>query len=456
MRHLLIAIVMAGLLLASCSGGESTPWPSPTGPPGTGEPTLKTALQPKDVFAKVSPAVAFIETPSGTGSGVVFGDGYIATCAYVVWPYTEARVVLPDGSEYIDAPVVGTDLLSDLAVIGPIDTGIDPLPFVDGEDIEIGNEMYLIGYPMEPDEFPQPAISEGLLSRIREWDRHQMTCLQTSTDIDGGQSGGVLVSQHGDVVGMSGYAFGETFALSTSAKDLSTILDRIIAGDDVDGLGDRTLQMEGGQFQYEVELANYWDEKMFVVNEQRETLVNVHVTSDNDAIFWLIDMTGERLLDVDEEVSGMESASAKTEYEEPYFFIVGQCSQSPGRFEITTNCELTPYQDPDDGRPISVGDTLVGNLDYPADYDWFELHLDAGQAVRISVDSVLIDPYLDVDYLWAPEDDVVSDDDSGGGIFGTNAELVYEAPRTGDYFVVVSDAYDTEFGGYYISVASVE
>ncbi len=445
MRLLSIAMIMASLLLVACSEGESTPESSPT-----------PALRPTAVFAKVSPAVAFIETPAGTGSGVLFKDGYIATNAHVVWPYMEARVVFPDGSEYIDAPVLGMDLLGDLAVIGPIDTGIDHLPFVDGEDIEIGSEVFLIGYPMESEEFPQPAISQGILSRIREWVPNEMTYLQTSADIDFGQSGGVLVSQSGDVIGISGYGLGEAFALAASANDFPARLEGIIDGDDVDGLGDRTLRMEGGLLEYEVELDTIWDQKMFIVNEPKGTEIEIEVTSDNDAVLWLTDLAGELLLEVDSGFSGTESAFARTEYEEPHFFTLGQYSEFPGTFNITSSHNLIPFEDPDDGTSISVGDTIAGSLDYPGDYDWFELHLDAGETVRIAVDSLLIDPYLDVDFLEAFQDEVVSDDDSGGGIFGINAALTYEAPQTGDYFLVVSGAYDAYSGGYYISVISGE
>ena len=50
----------------------------------------------------------------------------------------------------------------------------------------------LITYPGESEPFPQPAISQGILSRLREWEPIGMTYLQTDADISAGQSGGVL------------------------------------------------------------------------------------------------------------------------------------------------------------------------------------------------------------------------------------------------------------------------
>jgi S1-C subfamily serine protease len=78
------------------------------------------------VFARVSPSVAFIETPAFTGSGVLIDGGYVVTNAHVVWPFETVRVVFPNGIVFLNAPVLGSDLLDDLAVIGPLDTAIEP------------------------------------------------------------------------------------------------------------------------------------------------------------------------------------------------------------------------------------------------------------------------------------------------------------------------------------------
>ena len=85
--------------------------------------------------------------------------------------------MFPDGSEYLDAPVRNWDLMGDLAVIGPLDSDISPLPLLDGEDLIIGSDLFLIGYPGEAEEFPQPTISKGLLSRLRQWDAIEITYL---------------------------------------------------------------------------------------------------------------------------------------------------------------------------------------------------------------------------------------------------------------------------------------
>jgi hypothetical protein len=44
------------------------------------------------------------------------------------------------------------------------------------------------------------------------------------------------------------------------------------------------------------------------------------------------------------------------------------------------------------------------------------------------------------------------DDDSGGGLFGTNAQLEFTAPQSGRYYISVSDVYDEWSGGYILTV----
>ena len=64
-----------------------------------------------------------------------------------------------------------------------------------------------------------------------------------------------------------------------------------------------------------------------------------------------------------------------------------------------------------------------------------------------------MDPYLTVDYLFS--DDVLADDDSGGGVFGESAELVLRADRDRTYRVVVSDSYGAQMGGYTLTIETV-
>ena len=135
------------------------------------------------IFANVSPSIAFIDTETGTGSGVLIEGGWIVTNSHVVWPYTSVRVVFPNGAEYRNLPVRYYDHLADLALLGPVSTPTQYATMLDGEALPIGSPVYLIGYPGEYEGFPQPTMTEGIHSRLRQWDPGPFTFYQSDSTI---------------------------------------------------------------------------------------------------------------------------------------------------------------------------------------------------------------------------------------------------------------------------------
>ncbi|MEW5989581.1 MAG: serine protease, partial [Chloroflexota bacterium] len=363
--------------------------------------------------------------------------------------------VFPDGAEFLRAPVTNWDVMVDLAVIGPLETDASPLPLVDGEALAVGNNVYLIGYPGEREKFPQPTLSRGLISRLREWPAAGITYFQSDATIAGGQSGGALASAHGEVIGISGFRFTDgDFALVASAADLGPRVQSLAAGESPDPILEPLPPMAGGARTHQLLLMNDYDDQVFVVNKPAGTVVDLGVTSDNDTYIRVIDTNGYSVTEVDDEESGTESAVFTIETPGPHFVIVGQSSPSIGSVWVSSSQPLIEFPDFDDGRGIVKGQTRVGYLGYPGDVDTFTLTLMEGQKMNVSVDSVLLDPYLLVLY---PDGSTVEDDDGGGGLFGTNAELTFIAPDAGRYTIVVFDAtFNNLFGGYFLRVAEAE
>ena len=409
-------------------------------------------LTSAEVYALVSPSVPFVKTPMGVGSGVLIEGGYVITNYHVVWPYQAVWVVFPDGTELQDVPVVGWDSMADLAVLGPVDVSARPLKLGGGEGLPPGSELFLVGYPAEVDELPEPSITRGILSRFREWERLGMTYLQTDAAIAGGQSGGALVDSQGQVVGISTFSFSEAgFGLATSAADNAPIVERLIQGEYTSGLGDRRLPAGSGAFEFYVELANRWDIRTFVLDAVAGTTLGVELEGPEDGLFRVYDPSG-LLLEVDGVATGIESGTVELLVDGVHFLQVELFAGESASFDLTSTVGLKPFHDPDDGRTIAVGETAVGNLDFFFDLDWYSIRLEEGETVRISTDSINVDTLLAVDFPNSRDDQVVSDDDSGGGLSGLNSELVYRAPHTGEYFIVVTDAVGDSFGGYYLSV----
>ncbi len=438
-------------------GPTATPTPGPMAT-STPEPTATTGpLNAAQVFAEVAPAVAFIETMTGTGSGVLIGGGYVVTNVHVVWPYDTVRVVFSDGSEFEEAPVKGWDLLADLAVLGPIDAAPAAADLADGEGLTIGTDVFLIGYPGETEEFPQPTIVRGLLSRVREWDLPGITYLQTDAPTVGGQSGGALVSETGVVIGISGFTFTEgNFGIVQSSADILPRVDQIIAGGDPSGLGDRQVPLEGGELRHEVALSNLWAQRVYVVNEPSGTVVDIELIGSNDGTLAAYDSFGTELLYLDKGSTGAETGSFALNYDVPHFLIAEQLSETPGEFTLTSTRPLARFDDQDDGKQVLVGQSVAGNIDFHGDVDHFFVHLTEGETIEIVARSTLIDAFLFVDYLGALEEQVIIDDDSGVGLFGLDSRIVYRAPHTGSYFLGVEDAQRYAPGGYVITVAPVD
>ena len=433
----------------------SAPTTTPTGaaPPTPTAPPMPTEeLSSVEVYALVSPSIPFIETSTGTGSGVLIEGGYVVTNYHVVWPYEEVWVVFPDGTELQNVTVLGWDSMADLAVLGPVDVAARSLKLSDGESLAPGSELFLVGYPAEVDLFPQPTITRGILSRFREWERLGMTYFQTDAAIAGGQSGGALVNSQGQVIGISTFSFSEAgFGLATSAVDNAPIVEKLIQGEFTSGQGDRRLPAGDGDFEFDVELANVWDARAFVLDAAAGTVLGVELEGPGDGLFRVSGPYG-LLLEVDDGETGIESGAVELPVDGIHFLQVALFTGESSAFDLTSTIRMKPFHDPDDGLIIEVGETVAGNIDFHSDWDWYSLRLEEGETVRISTDSINVDTILYVDFPNSREDQLVSDDDSGGGLFGINSEMVYRAPAAGEYFIAVTDAVGDSFGGYYLSV----
>ncbi len=434
----------------------ATPTPKPTAtstPEPTPEPTPG-PLSPAQIFDLIAPSIVFIQTNSGTGSGILIEGGYIVTNAHVVWPYNAARVVFKSGEEFTDVQVMSKDVLADLAILGPVETSARGLRLADGENLPIGTETYLIGYPGETEAFPQPTITRGLISRVREWEPAGITYFQTDATIGFGQSGGALVNDFGMVIGISGLInYDGNFAIVASSADISPRVDDLILGGEA-LTADRGIPFNLGRFRVEDSLRTYWSQGAYVINEPAGTRVDVELISNTDSGLSIRDLYGWELLSVNESVGDTEMGSFVTEYGSPYFLIAWVDSEVSTDLSLTSNQRLIAVQDPDDGAVLDLEIPYYGNIDFPGDIDYLHVNLRQGERVSIGASSTLLDMYLTIDFIGAEDQEVVVDDNSGLGFFGADAKVVFEAPFTGSYFVVVQDPDGYAPGGYLLSMES--
>ena len=115
-RRAALLAALAAFALVACTQDDS----EPTASAEATEAATAAGSEPlsaEQVFAAVSPSIAFVETPIATGSGILVTEFHLVTNAHVVWPFEQVRVLFPEGSEYLDSPVIGWDLMADLAII---------------------------------------------------------------------------------------------------------------------------------------------------------------------------------------------------------------------------------------------------------------------------------------------------------------------------------------------------
>ena len=441
----------------AATASTPTPGPTPTPEPSaTAGPVADVSLSAAEVYARVAPSIVFIETPSGTGSGVLIDGGYIVTNQHVVWPYESVWVTFPDGAWYEGVPVIGWDALSDLAVLGPVDTSVAPAELADGEGLAPGSELYLIGYPAETEDFPEATISRGILSRFREWESFGMTYLQTDASIAGGQSGGALVNSLGQVVGISTFRFSEAgFGLATSiADDIMIIDDLIMWGWDSAEPSRRGIPTGEGDFEYTVTLSDSWTDLTFVLRGEAGLELQVQLDGAGDGTFAIMG-PGGLIVEVDEGVSGTEYVELELDVDGLHFITVGMFSELPQSFELLSNVPLIYFADPDDEETIQVWEALTGNIDQHLDSDTFLLPLEEGESVAVFVESLSIDTVVSMGLPGFPET-IAFDDDGLGGVFGTDSVLFYRAFQAGTYSILVSDATGESVGGYLVGVVAID
>lgn len=141
----------------------------------------------------------------GGGSGVIISeDGYILTNNHVVDDASTITVGLLDKREY-DAVVVGTDPLTDLAVIKIDADNINPVYFGNSDNLKIGQWVMAIGNPLSL----ASTVTAGIISAkgrnlnlIRD-SYGVENFIQTDAAINPGNSGGALVDLTGALIGIN-------------------------------------------------------------------------------------------------------------------------------------------------------------------------------------------------------------------------------------------------------------
>lgn len=145
-------------------------------------------------------------SPQSEGSGVIAtADGYIITNAHVVEGADSLKVVLHDGTIY-DAKLIGSDSVTDLALLKIEASGLTAAQFGDSDSLKVGDSVAAVGNPGGL-QFSSSCTYGHISALNREITTseygYSMDCIQVDAAINPGNSGGALVNQYGQVIGIT-------------------------------------------------------------------------------------------------------------------------------------------------------------------------------------------------------------------------------------------------------------
>ena len=176
-------------------------------------------VQPSVVGIKVEYAVNTFfnqtSTASASGSGIIISeDGYILTnnhivntssssTFYEVSKATSVKVYLFGDTTPYDAKIIGTDDITDLAVIKIEKTGLTAAELGDSDTVQVGSFAMAIGNPLGFENSVTQGTVSAVNREVTDSEGKKFVLIQTDAAINSGNSGGALVNSYGQVIGVN-------------------------------------------------------------------------------------------------------------------------------------------------------------------------------------------------------------------------------------------------------------
>lgn len=153
---------------------------------------------PKDRETPNTPATDKIPKQYGTGFAVS-ERGQVITAAHVVKGASKVEVVSKDKSW--KAKVIQFDPLNDLAVLQVEGLELPAIPIRQSADVKVGQTVFTVGFPNIELQGSNPKMTKGDISSLTGL-QDAPTCWQISVPIQTGNSGGPLIDEDGNVIGV--------------------------------------------------------------------------------------------------------------------------------------------------------------------------------------------------------------------------------------------------------------
>ena len=211
----------------------------------------------QDIYAQNIASVVSIScskySGSSSGTGVIFSEeGYIVTNAHVVEDAVSINVQLTD-ERVLPAQLIGSDEISDLAVLYVEAENLTAATFGDSSTLRVGDTVAAIGDPLGV-EF-RGTYTDGIVSAINRdvnVSGRTMTLIQTNAALNSGNSGGPLINCYGQVIGINtmkistftNYSGVEGLGFAIPSATVKDVVDQLISQGYVSGRPDIGLEGE--------------------------------------------------------------------------------------------------------------------------------------------------------------------------------------------------------------------
>jgi TPR repeat protein len=140
---------------------------------------------------------AFKPKASGTGF-FISDDGYLVTNYHVV--EDGARIVVKTGQDRSAAKLIRADRVNDLAVLKVTGT-FRPLPLVSSRNAKLGEAVFTVGFPNPDVQGVEPKLTKGEINSLAG-PQDDPRYFQVSVSVQPGNSGGPLINEAGNVIGV--------------------------------------------------------------------------------------------------------------------------------------------------------------------------------------------------------------------------------------------------------------
>jgi len=160
-------------------------------------------------------------------------NGYIITNDHVVEGASQLQVTVPGVIQAFEAEMVGTDPLTDLAVIKIDGETLPSVPFADASQLSPGHLVIAMGYPLALDQ--GTTITLGVVSNTERsftvGDATYYDVIQTDAAINQGNSGGPLLDMSGRIVGINSVLFGgaQNIGFAISSNTVEPVYEALIS-----------------------------------------------------------------------------------------------------------------------------------------------------------------------------------------------------------------------------------